>query len=486
MGDRSPPATRAQGALQPHPSPSLSLSEAFCDARFQVPLDLIARALDLHTRRILRAVSRGARYFVDERVTRVAQGGAVAAPPPPLRWRNARELRLLGVALAALRPRDWINVEALGVDVADAAAVAAVAAFAPRLPRLRSLALGGRALDAGLHALAAEPWAALETLSVARLTLVGATALAVGELSAHLRHLSVFACRSSAAGMAALVRDARWAALEEVTLEGTFEPAFSGDRVVEALAAGWRSAPHLRALRLQDCLLSHRAARALGGAGWALETLDLSGNNLGARGVAALAAAPALGMRRLCLWRCGLRADALLQLAAAPWALEELVLSGNAFREADAAPALAALLARQRRLRRLALDNCLGAAALRALAAADLPALRRLSAAADAPDHRPGVLELGAEAFACLPALEVLRLSGHFLGPAGAARVASRPWARLKELHLAMTRLGAGGLAALAARAWPALERLEVWGNEVDKPSLGEARAWAPKLAHLR
>ena len=469
------------------PLPTPSLSDAFGDARFQVPLDLIARALDLHSRRSLRAVSRGSREFVDERVTRVAQRGAAAAPPPALRWPNVRELRLSGAGLAALRPRDWINVEVLGVDVDDDDAVAALAAFAPRLPRLHSLALGGRGLDAGLRTLAAEPWAALEALCVGRLTLDGGAALAAGALPSRLRRLSVLACRSTAAGVAALVRDdARWAALEEVTLGGSFEPAWSGDRVVAALAAGWRSVPRLRALPLQDCLLAHRAARALGAAGWALETLDLSGNPLGARGVGALAAAPALALRRLCLWRCGLRADALVELAAAPWALDELVLSGNDFRGADAGPALAALLARQRRLRRLALDNCLGAAALRALAAAHLPALQRLSAAADSTDTRPGVVELGEAAFARLPALEVLRLSGHFLGPAGAARVASRPWARLRELHLAMTRLGAGGLAALAARAWPALERLEVWGNEVDAPTLGRARAWAPKLAHLR
>ncbi len=104
------------------------------------------------------------------------------------------------------------------------------------------------------------------------------------------------------------------------------------------------AAPGLRPLAVASAELTPAAARMLAAAAWRLEALDLSFNDcLGAAGVAAPAAAPALALRRLELKDCGLDADALLSVASARRPLEELDLSQNDFSAAAAGPALASL-----------------------------------------------------------------------------------------------------------------------------------------------
>jgi hypothetical protein len=80
--------------------------------------------------------------------------------------------------------------------------------------------------------------------------------------------------------------------------------------------------------------------------------------------LAALVAAPSFALRRLNFSGCKLDAAALLDLANAPWPLEELDLSGNDFSAAAAGPALAAL-SRRVGLRGLAVNDCSLSAASR-------------------------------------------------------------------------------------------------------------------------
>ena len=179
-------------------------------------------------------------------------------------------------------------------------------------------------------------------------------------------------------------------------------------------------------------------------------------------------------------------AAALLTLANAPWPLEALNLAGNDLSAAAAGPALASL-SRRVGLRCLDVSSCeLSTASFEALVEAACPALVSLSArwarvAFDGPHA------LGAAAFAGFPALEELDLSFVQLGDAGAALLASRRWARLKELVAFECGLGDAGLAALARGAWPALEALDLrWNNFGAPPTLEDARRWAPALVELR
>ena len=225
----------------------------------------------------------------------------------------------------------------------------------------------------------------------------------------------------------------------------------------------------------------------LAATGWQLEELDLSSNhNLGAAGLAALLAAPTFALRRLKLGGCDLDAAAVLNLADAPWPLEELHLAANNLSGAAAGPALAAL-SRHRRLRSLYVGYCsLSAAGFKALVEAAWPALTYLGASHGAVQFH-GPHALGAAAFAAFPALEELGLVAMEVGEAGATLLASRRWPRLKVLALIYTQLGPTGVAALARGAWPALEELDLGGNGLGAPlALQDARRWAPALTCLR
>jgi hypothetical protein len=187
-----------------------------------------------------------------------------------------------------------------------------------------------------------------------------------------------------------------------------------------ARAAGADALGQLESLTITEAELAPAVLRALVAAGLRLEELDAGFNtSLGSAGAAALLAAPALALRRLCLRDCGLGAADFLALARADWPLEELDLAKNEEAGgAEAGPALRAL-ARRGRLRRLDLALCLlGAAGFKALAEAAWPALTHLNAAfSDAEFHGPHALTV---AFAGFTALEELDLTGVELGPAGA------------------------------------------------------------------
>jgi hypothetical protein len=74
-------------------------------------------------------------------------------------------------------------------------------------------------------------------------------------------------------------------------------------------------------------------------------------------------------------------------------------------------------------------------------------------------------------------------LRGVELGPAGARLLASRRWARLRNLNLRGAQLGDAGVVELARGAWPALERLDLDDNGLSNElTLEDARRWAPAL----
>jgi hypothetical protein len=96
---------------------------------------------------------------------------------------------------------------------------------------------------------------------------------------------------------------------------------------------------------------------------------------------------------------------------------------------------------------------------------------------------------LGVAAFAGFPALEELDLACVQLRVAGAARLASGRWPRLRRLCLSRCHFsGAGaGVVALARGEFPALERLDLRGNLFfrESPALEDARRWPPALEEL-
>ena len=241
------------------------------------------------------------------------------------------------------------------------------------------------------------------------------------------------------------------------------------------------SVPQLRVLALVQVHVKPAAARALAATGWPLEELDLSGNfDLGATGVAALAAAPTFALRRLSLKSCSVDATSVLAVASAPWPLEELDLSRNDFRDAAAGPALAAL-SRHAGLRKLDVSGChLSPANFKALVEAAWPALASFNAGAG---WVVGPLALGAAAFAGFPALEELVLPSMSLDEAGALLL-SRRWPRLKKLDLHEVWLAGAGAPALARGEWPALKTLRV-GPGLGPLTLEDARRWAPALEEL-
>jgi hypothetical protein len=134
-------------------------------------------------------------------------------------------------------------------------------------------------------------------------------------------------------------------------------------------------------------------------------------------------------------------------VARAPWPLEELDFSYNGLRADEAGPALAAL-SQHLRLRRLDLSYCrLSAASFKALVEAAWPALTSFSAQAARVEFA-GPHALGAAAFARFPEFEELSLFKTQIGAAGALLLASRRWARLRNLRGA--QLGDAGDAELA------------------------------------
>ena len=232
-------------------------------------------------------------------------------------------------------------------------------------------------------------------------------------------------------------------------------------------------------------------AGALAATGWRLEKLVAGGLDLAQ--VAALVAAPTFALRELEISRSDLGPAALRTLAAAPWPLERVKIGGSIHRSAECGPPLATL-SRHAGLRELVLVGVnLGPRAVRALLDAEWPALTKLELDLEdaeedeeedneEDDDDDFVFELGAASFAGFPRLEVLRLTGVWLGVEGARALAARPWACLRDLKLHCCELGDTGAAALARGKWAALERLNVTGEN----GIGEAGARALAALALR
>ncbi len=407
-----------------------------------------------------------------------APGDAQAAEGPTLLDALARAPAATALVVAALdeledrralrlahpQLRDAVGEATTKLKVS--AAAAARPPTAARWPRLEELTI--HVPDAAaLDALALETWRALRTLRL------GGPARSPPALHA-----------PAARALAAALR--RMLALRALDLRDVRLPDAAAQELFRASSAG--AAPQLRALTIQRASLTPATARMLASAGWLLEELDLGGIwELGAASIAALAAAPSFVIRRLNLRICKLDAAALLNIANAPWLLEELDLSHNDFSAAAAAPALAALSARHAGLHKLHMNSCrLSAASFKALVEAAWPALTSLEAG-HANVAFDGPYALGAAAFAGFPALEELGLAYVELGEAGAALLSRRRWARLRRLKLDHCRIGDAGLAALARGAWLALERLDLSWNDFSAPlALASARRWAPALVNLR
>jgi hemoglobin-like flavoprotein/Ran GTPase-activating protein (RanGAP) involved in mRNA processing and transport len=212
-----------------------------------------------------------------------------------------------------------------------------------------------------------------------------------------------------------------------------------------------------------------------------LRVLDVSGNEIGAAGAAALALSgnvatlTTLSLGRNCL---GLEGVALLLASNRFGSLMELDVSSNTI-GAQGAMTLAASPA-VRRLRMLDVgDNGLGDAGLAALLGAPyLTGLRRLRLAQN------GITASGVALLGVTPAeLNDLDLSGNPVGPTGAMAmrgVLGRM--RLSRLMVDDCGLGADGCAAIAEDAPATLVRLSLAGNAIGAD--GAARLAAVDAAH--
>ena len=409
----------------------------------------------------------------------VTHAHAAAEAPPTLLDALARAPAAAALVVAALEQAEDRKAlrlthpqlrDAVGEATTKLGAGLPAAARPPtsqRWPRLEELTVDRPDL-ATIEALGSATWRALRSLRINGLTGPDVS------FNADKADLDAPAARALAAALR------RMPALRALDLDCmVFSDAAAGELFRSSSA---EAVPQLRALTVSNAELTLTAVCVLAAAGWRLEELDLSGNALGAAGLAALLSAPTFAFRRLAVFRCSLDAAALLALANAPWPLEELDLTGNNFHDAAAAAALPAL-SRHAGLRRLYVGDCLSAASFKALVEAAWPALTHFGAC----QAKVAFDALGAAAFAGFPALEELDLSGVALGEAGAALLASRRWMRLKKMNLYVCRLGATGVAALARGAWPALEWLNLFGNDIGAQlALEDARRWAPALVELR
>ncbi|KAI8467444.1 MAG: hypothetical protein J3K34DRAFT_481445 [Monoraphidium minutum] len=245
------------------------------------------------------------------------------------------------------------------------------------------------------------------------------------------------------------------------------------------IGAAAAAPPGLERLELRGCALGDEGRRALrhalaAGAWPRLEVLSLCGAD--DRVLAALAAAAHLAsLQTLELADCrgsnggGGGGGPLRQLSAAAWAprLAVLRLSGAYLRPgADGAPPAveARDLAPFERLSELSFSGCgVCDAGARELAAARLPALRRLAL------RRCCLLFAAADSLAAAPwadQLERLDLSGNQIVNSAVAALAAAPLPRLTHLDLTEVSPGGAALESFAAAPWlPRLERLAVSGD---------------------
>lgn len=299
----------------------------------------------------------------------------------------------------------------------------------PHAPRLRSLAVSRNDLtDAALVELARAPTLRdLDHLDLADNTFDGGLADLLAALAA-LSTLELTACGLS---REALHRAASHLPSRLLAL-GLGALSIDDDALADLLTV--LGSADLRRLDLSDNGLDVGAGAVLAAstALARLESLDLSGNRLGADGVAALTAVVSGDLRSLSLAGNALDDEALHALVESPRCakLTTLRLENNTFTHLGA--------------RGLAESPHVGA-----LGHLDLSGT--------------GIGDRGAIALAAAPlhGLRELSLARCDLGPSGAAALATAPWfSGLVALDLGANNLGDDGVLALAAAVGPALERL--------------------------
>ena len=397
---------------------------------------------------------------------------------------------------------------------------------ADSLTSLRRLSLAGNGLDAKAIAplLAATKWTGLRSLDLSNnaITDDGLLDITRAPSCQTLEQLSLARADLTDAGMAHLARTPMLGALRGLDL-GRNEIGEHGCEVLQGATNlralvltgnpltdpgakrlfSLESMPMLRELELASVQLGASSMRALASCDTALSlrSLDLSDNKLGLEGASALADARGLEqLEHLKLPGCGLDADAVEQLARAPFVpnLRSLALSFNPV--GDAGAALMLRIAPLKRLQKLSLHHCAiyGSVSLprelgwvvrhldlqsnpfgdafieelvqrswmQSVRRLDLRRVRLTDRGAWALARSPHLRQLewldlgeneisgeGAHALIAegLPGLRRLGLSGTRVDDAAARRLARTPGAqRLRILELAWSNLSAHGAAALA------------------------------------
>ena len=365
------------------------------------------------------------------------------------------------------------------LDVSDNAigpSGAAALALSPNAGAFRKLLLGRNSLGVhGVELLAtSNRFSSLERLDLSSNALgaAGAMALAASPLARRLEALELGDNGLGDTGLAALLGAAHLAGLRTLGLaQNQLTPAgialigggsvdvqeldLSRNDVGEAGAraiAGLLGRLRLSTLRLNGCALGDGGVAAVLSVAAGVEALEVSANGVGAG--EALAGVPLSGtLQRVDLSSNQLGARGVERLAASAWArrLRELALDTN---EIGDAPAVLQLLER-------------------------LPALERLSL----QDNGIGPAGAGGLAGSLLPArITRLDLSWNALGDAGvSALLSGRAWASLQQLGLSRNDIGLAGCATVrSAPALPLLSRLDLSHNAtrglVDLHSLGDRR----------
>ncbi len=256
----------------------------------------------------------------------------------------------------------------------------------------------------------------------------------------------------------------------------------TGQRVgADGIAAIVASMPALAELEVRHCEITHVGPlAALAGA--PIVRLDLSDNTLGNAAAIRLAEAPRFArLESLAMALCEMRAPGLAAIAGAPWwsTLQSLDVSRNAL-GVDGMLALVEA-APPGRLHALSLADCdLDGEMLARIAA--LPWF----AALDSLDLSTNVLGDCAPLLAAIAASRVRSLRLVKVGPLDPAPLAPA-WARLTQLGLARTPIGDAGLAALVTDEESALVELDLLACKLTSTAIETlARVRCPHLRVLR
>ena len=318
----------------------------------------------------------------------------------------------------------------------------------------------------------------------------GMAALALSNNVGRLRALRLAQNNLGLQGIELLLQSNRLAALEELDLasnefgaQGAMALSSSpftrrlkalqvadnalGDAGLAALL-GASHLTGLRSLGVSQNGVTAAGATLLGGASGELEDLDLSTNELGPAGAAALGAVlPRTHLSRLNVSACGLTGEAIATLIqGGRGVITSLAVAGNGL-EAEGVRRLAAVAEAGTLVELDVSSNGLGATGVEALALSPyLKNLRRLAGSSNGLRDEDGATL--ARAFDMLPNLEDLEVSDNGLGAVSAVALSTAAVAsRLVRLGLAHNQLGDGGAGALAQGRWHALQELDIERNGV-------------------